>query len=123
MNARTQRLAAENLEVAVKLEKKAKLEALSATQVAEKEKQRAENERGKAEVQRKKAEEAKKVALRTSRSPKRQSAVEPKDWRKAKRKLERKQTNYVLRNSPPGARLNWQRTRKKQNVKKRKQNV
>ncbi len=62
MNARTQKLNAENLALAVKLEKKAKLEAVSATQVAEKEKQRAENERGKAEVQRKKAEEAKKVA-------------------------------------------------------------
>ena len=62
MSARAQRLNAENLAEAVKLEKKAKFEAVSATEKAEEEKRRAEEERGKAQVERKKAEEAKKKA-------------------------------------------------------------
>jgi WD40 repeat protein/serine/threonine protein kinase/heme exporter protein D len=62
LNARTQRLNAENLAAAVELEKKAKFEAEKATEAAEAEKRRAEEERGKAEAERNKADKAKKFA-------------------------------------------------------------
>ncbi len=62
LNARSQKLNAENLAVAVKLEKQAKLEAESATKKAESEKRRAEEQKNRAENERMKATKAQKKA-------------------------------------------------------------